>query len=494
MTKVIEVLSGNPGVGKTQIFIDGVDSGKRYVYAAPTRKLATEVMDRLNEAGRAYTPIFTSPLQEVGSVIHKANVALADKASPLIIITHKCLASVSPELLKGWELYIDETLKVDEIATVRMLAKEYEKVIAPYVGDCAENGELLIDMTMLEEAWEIHAQGIEDAKNKRTRNKTLLLVLDAMLSPTKSVTATPSKDDKGRHIVSIRAEGFIDFTKPFTYAESVTLMGANVDNGLAAKHAERKGFTLNLDKKRSNRLSTPVILPLIRDSVGAYVSKRMLLTMPDGSVSKEWTKDCVGQHALDRALRFINGSPAIFASHEWCTANLPSNVERTPFDTRGLNQWRDKLCSIHLIHGNPSPDEYGPAKRIVERMGIPLQEGRDAMRWAREDDQLVQFAHRTKVREDSCNETTYHVVTSYTQARKLALAFDGACIIDTRLMVEPIKAKQSDKQADREANTNALANQALALQLSGLTQRKVAEKLGINQSKVKRLLSKLQST
>jgi len=147
-----------------------------------------------------------------------------------------------------------------------------------------------------------------------------------------------------------------------------------------------------------------------------------------------------------------------------------------------------------MLHGNPSPDEYGPAKRIIERMDIPLQEGRDAMRWAREDDQLVQFAHRTKVREDSCSETTYHIVTSYTQARKLALAFDGACIIDTRLMVEPIKAKQSDKQADREANTDALANQALALQLSGLTQRQVAEKLRINQSKVKRLLSKLQST
>lgn len=456
MAKVINVISGNPGVGKTKMFIEGVEQGRRYVYASPTRRLAEEVMGRLDAEGHDYQPIFTGQMQDVGSVIQAANKALACKASPLVIITHKCLASVAPELLEGWELVVDEAPKVDEIATVRMLAREYAHHIAPYVGDCGENGELLLDPNMMEEAWEIHAQGIEDARNRRTRNTTLLLVLDAMLCPTKSVTATPSKDERGREMVVVRVEGFVDFTRPFTHASSVTLMGANVDRGLAAKHAQRSGFLLRVEKAKSKRRSIPVILPLVRDSEGAYISKRMLLTMPDGTVSKDWCGECFGQQALDRALRFVGDAPAIFASHEWCKPVLPRNVERTPFDTRGLNLWRDRLCSIHFLHGNPSPDELGPAKRIIGKMDIPLEEGRDAMRWAREADQLIQFAHRTKVREDDCKETTYHLVTSYTQAMRLALDFDGSCIIDTSLMVEPPKVRESEASAERQAKTEAL--------------------------------------
>ena len=46
MEKVIKVLSGNPGVGKTQLFIDQLDASKRYVYVTPIRELAKEVMWR----------------------------------------------------------------------------------------------------------------------------------------------------------------------------------------------------------------------------------------------------------------------------------------------------------------------------------------------------------------------------------------------------------------------------------------------------------------
>ncbi|MGN2245034.1 hypothetical protein ACFWZU_16200 [Frateuria sp. GZRR33] len=307
MAKIIDVLSGNPGTGKTQLFIEGVDAGKRYVYAAPTRKLATEVMDRLDKEGRAYTPIFTNPLQEVGSVIHKANVALDKKDSPLIIITHKCLASVKPELLKGWDLVVDEALKVEAIETLQMTAKEFGIAIAPFVGDCDESGNLILNPDMAHDAWEIHFQGIEDAKNRKIRNKPLLLVLDAMLSPTKSVVATPYKDKRGKEMIMVCIEGFVDFTKPFTHADSVTLMGANVHQGLAAKHAERNGFTLRTDKKRSLRRSVPIILPLVKDAPGAYVSKAMLLTMPDGTQAKEWNSECFGQKCFDRALDFIDG-------------------------------------------------------------------------------------------------------------------------------------------------------------------------------------------
>jgi len=488
MATIVDVLSGNPGVGKTQTFIEGIDPAKRYVYASPTRQLAKEVMQRLDQAEKPYMPIFTGQTRDVGSVIHQANKALGDKRTPLVIITHRCLASVKPELLAGWELFIDESPKSEEIDHAMMLSREYERVIAPYVGDCDDDGGLIINEFMLEEAWEIHAQGIEDARNKRPRNKTLLMVLDAMLSPTKTVTATPNRNDKGKDSVRISVEGFNDFTKCFDNAASVTIMGANVDRSLVARHAVRKGFKLNIIKKKMLRKGLPHILPLIRDQEGAYVSKRMLMTMPDGSVATEWNSECFGSHAVERALRYINGNPAIFASHEWCKPDLPKHVERTPFDTRGLNEWKDKRISIHILHGNPSPDEYGPAVRILQKMGIPLQEGKDAMRWAREDDQLSQFAHRTSARIEDSEEDTWHIVTSYTQARKLALDFDGSCLIDTCLMVDPPERLATEAQDKRNMERENLATQARTLKAQGMSQRAIAQQLDISLGKVNKLL------
>jgi len=494
MEKIIKVLSGNPGVGKTKQFIEGIDQSKRYVYASPTRKLAQEVMQRLDEVGQSYLPIFTSQTNEVGSVIHQANKSLAAKDSTILIITHKCLASLKPELLKGWELVVDEAPTVDDIKAVEVLAKEYETVIAPYVGDCDDNGGLIINMARLAEAYEIHAQGMDDAKNKRMQNKTLHMVLDAMLSPTKTAITTTRKNAKGKDVVLIQVEGYTDFTIHFGYASSVTLMGAHIEHSLLVKHAEKVGFRLHVDRQRVAKDGLPIIFPLIKDSEGSYVSKRQLLTMPDGSVATEWNAQCFGQHVLNKALQMVGDTPAIFASHEWCKPDLPENVVETPFDVRGLNKWRDKTVSIHMLHGNPSPHELGPAKRIIEKMGLDLEEGRQALRWAREDDNVLQFAHRTKVRDEDFEGHTWHIVTSDTQAKKLAHAFDGSCIIDRRLMHYPPDRMPSEDQAKRKGERDDLASQARTLKDAGMSIRDIAENLSISKSKADRLIKNCPKT
>jgi hypothetical protein len=487
MRKTVKVLSGNPGVGKTQQFMESIEPNKRYVYAASTRVLALEVMKRLDELDKGYLPIFTSQINEVRSVIHQANQALAAQEASILIITHKCLASVKPELLRGWELCIDEAPKVEQIESTSILAKEWEQVIAPYVGDCDANGHLILNDARLEDAWEIYAQGIEDARHKRVSNRTLVLVLGAMLTPTKNVTATSGKNDKGKDVVRISVEGFVDFTKPFDYANSVTLMGANIEKSLLITHAIKKGFALEVDKKINPRRGLPYILPLVRDNEGAWVSKTMLLTMPDGSVAKEWNPDCFGQKSLDRALAYIGNRKAIFASHEWCKPVLPENVERIPYDSRGLNEWRDRKISIHILHGNLSPDEYGPVKRILKQMDIPLDEGKEALRFAREEDLVVQHAHRTSIRDEANTEDTIHIVTSLTQARRLVDALGGARVLSEALMVDPPERKPTEGQDKKSKERMNLSKKAKALKAQGLSLRKVAEQMGISLNKAYRL-------
>jgi hypothetical protein len=308
-----------------------------------------------------------------------------------------------------------------------------------------------------------------------------------MLTPTKNVTATSGKNDKGKDVVRISVEGFVDFTKPFDYANSVTLMGANIDKSLLITHARKKGFSLEVDKKINPRRGLPYILPLVRDNEGAYVSKTMLLTMPDGSVAKEWNPDCFGQKALNRALAYIGNRKAIFASHEWCKPVLPENVERIPYDSRGLNEWRDRKISIHILHGNLSPDEYGPVKRILKQMDIPLDEGKEALRFAREEDLVVQHAHRTSIRDEANTEDTIHIVTSLTQARRLVDALGGARVLSEELMVDPPERKPTEGQDKKSKERMNLSEKAKALKAQGLSLRKVAEQMGISLNKAYRL-------
>jgi len=486
--KRVKVLGSNPGVGKTQKFIDGIEANKHYVYAAPTRRLAEDVMRRLDQVGKHYQPIFTGQLNEVGSVIHQANQALGVKQAPILIITHKCLASVKPELLRGWELYVDEAPTVEQVDVLEITASEYDLAIVPFVGDCDANGHLMLNEYRMAEAWEIHAQGIEDARNKRRQNKVLLMILDAMLTPTKNARAVTGKNAKGKNVVRVSIEGFTDFTRAFDYASSVTLMGTNIEKSLLAVHATKKGFLLDVEKEQQPRDGLPYILPLIRDAEGAWVSKRILLTMPDGSMAKEWNPECFGQKALDRALAYIGDRKAIFASHDWCSPKLPDNVERIPYDSRGLNDWRDINVSIHIIHGNLSPDEYGPIKRIFEQMGVPHEEGKQALRQAREEDLVVQHAHRTAIRNKDNSVDTFHIVTSLTQARRLSDALGGARVLAYDLMVDPPETKPTEGQVRRETERSDLASQVKALKAKGMGQVMIAKALGISQPKVSRLL------
>jgi hypothetical protein len=211
--------------------------------------------------------------------------------------------------------------------------------------------------------------------------------------------------------------------------------------------------------------------------------------MEDGSVASEWNDRCFGQYVLEKALQRIGDRKAIFASHDWCKPVLPDNVERTPFDVRGRNDWRDRTVSIHIIHGNASPDELGPTKRIIEKMGLSLEEGRQALRWAREDDTVLQYAHRTKVRDEDFEGFSWHIVTSDTQAKKLALSFDGSCIIDRSLMEYPPERAPSEDQILRSNERDDLASQARTLKDQGMSLRKIAHDLGLSLGKVQRLLS-----
>jgi DNA-binding CsgD family transcriptional regulator len=71
---------------------------------------------------------------------------------------------------------------------------------------------------------------------------------------------------------------------------------------------------------------------------------------------------------------------------------------------------------------------------------------------------------------------------------RLALDFDGSCIIDTSLMVEPPKVRESEASADRQAMTEALMRKVHQMKADGLTQRQIARDLSMSLGKVNKLL------
>ncbi|MNG20669.1 hypothetical protein D3C84_1049420 [compost metagenome] len=84
---------------------------------------------------------------------------------------------------------------------------------------------------------------------------------------------------------------------------------------------------------------------------------------------------------------------------------------------------------------------------------------------------------RVKIRLYDNTEQTYHIVPTYGDARRLMQEINSTCIIDKSHMIEPPKSYAKRGQEDN-------SQIAKGLKASGLSNRKIAEKMGVSNSTV----------
>ena len=139
--------------------------------------------------------------------------------------------------------------------------------------------------------------------------------------------------------------------------------------------------------------------------------------------------------------------------------------------------YSDYDCSISLIHGNPSPSEEASRKDLAKIAEVDYEVVNDALDWRRLNDANLQIMARVKIRTNDNTEQTYHIVPTYGDARRLIFEIGSTCIIDTSYMMEPPKSEAKRSQE----NNIQIANE---LKSSGLSNRKIAERMGVSNSTV----------
>ncbi len=472
MTRKINISEALPGAGKTKAFIESLDPenfNEHIVLALPTKRLTSEIKGKLEACSIPHLVINSDSTKRVAYTVQNTLEEVESLDPCVLIITHTTLKQVPPESFIDWTLVIDEVPTVANNFCKPVGRHTYQSFLAPYI-EVGEDDRAFLKADREEEARDIYYEVGED-KGLETIYKTL----EALLKPNPEVYVERQVDTHdGRLKHYIKAVDFHDFTETFEACKEVHILGNGVSKSVLYAHLISQRFRLEVSRftpeKRTYK-ETPTLLPLF---TGSRMSKTLMLTMPDGSVSDSWNKDCAGQLALERMIDYVGESPVLVQVHSWCKFPFDQypNITVIPFDARGLNGYDTVAYTASLIHGNPDTNEDQLNGRMFEKMGIESKRGKSALRYERYIETMVQGLTRSPIRKFEDQECpTYHVLPTEEAARLVEEALGIRCIYDLSLLGERPKSKAKQGKAE-------LVARAIRLSASGMSARAIAKKLG----------------
>lgn len=456
-----------PGSGKTEKFISKLplilERGNRVLYSLPTNKLTKELEIRLRAAGVEARCINS---ESTTSVITKVQEALAERSSDILVITHEALQRVSPVLLRGWTLIVDEVPSISSCQSHNFNHNSYQKGLAPFV-TVNDAGRAVVSPEYRGELEAI----VREGASQSAYQQTTLEVFEALLDR-HSVVEVDALDKNMKRLVRIVA--YKDYLSRFAQAEQVHILANNVMDTLLGVHAQAHGweFTPSPFTPTFDGYNCPVaIYPMV---TGDRWSKSLCLTTPDGKVQDEWSDEVQGKKLLDNLYEHAQGKPVLVFAHSWMNYKHPSNGRECNIDSRGLNNLKGYQAAACFQHGNMSPDDARSLDTLSEMMGVANDKIREALTYERFYESSLQCFLRTAIR-DRDNQSQ---VSLFTQNEDMANHLKGClgrtAFIDTSLAHTPYpRAKSNEVMAKK-----ALRDQAQYLVLEhGLSRSEVAKLL-----------------
>lgn len=470
-TKTIYVAEALPGTGKTESFLKQLDADpyKRYLYAVPTKVLTKDVLKRIQAIDINHVYAINSDTHK--HVSEAVECTLLEEDPKVLLITHKTLLDIDPCYLQDWIVVIDEVPTVANNLTRDIGDHAYTNFLEKFIEVDDASTRASIKHGMAKEARSTYADVVTDKGMSTIAN-----CLGALLRGKADVFISSFLDrNAGKWKWKVRMIDYFDLSSIFEYAKETHILGANVTGTLAYQHALSKGYKIEESKftpefRRYKFISN--IYPLI---AGKKVSKNMLLTMPDGSISEDWNDKVYGNIPILNALEFVNGEPILIQVHDWCKFPFDDypNAIRIPFDARGLNNYSGVYHTLSLIHGNPTPIEDQNNSEMLDKMGIESDIGKQAMRNERYRELIFQVATRSSIRTFNNDRPTAHFVP--TEEAGLHLAFDlkGCSLVNKELTREPPISAHSNK-------LEAKITMAKELSSEGLSARKIASMMNVS--------------
>lgn len=465
----INTLIAPPGAGKTTWLINNLNENRsqRSIIAFPTKILSTEVQSRLRTLNLKFNAIDSDTVE--GSVTQCLETNLLHQNDQIIICTHESLRLIRASTLQGWHVYIDEIPTTWDCETLTFTDISYQAVIAQYIDD-SEAGSKQI------KAKPACKQLINEltTKHDTTISKEARKLFKSLLDQRYVIEIDPLDAKRNR---TIRVIGVKDYIPAFEAAESITIMGAEIEKSLLGVILRGAGWTIlpiNADLDFKGYQSKVIIHPFLENKP---YSKKIAL-MRDGKEYNEYQEDCLLDAWLRKdVLRLIGSKRAILAAHAWCTLPLPESNNITPIniDSRGVNEYDNYSIAVCLQHGNITPIENRSiptlAEMVSKKRTIDAKDIREAIKYERFYESTLQSVCRTALRLRDHGDQILLFVQDQSIAEFLLDKIQD-CIIDNTYSEVVVSGKSSAK-----TTRESLQQQAVMLWKSGHQEEFIADQV-----------------
>lgn len=513
MTSTIHLASALMGSGKTYTMINGIDSDECVIVATPKRDLCKEIFKAFKDQRQdldidlvnsdtvcSGSTVLCEAIDAINTVNSDSEYAesfgMSGSVGKVLILTQATLIHLPPDILRGqnWTLIIDEVPDIKASSYMFIFKDQFDRNFADYA-----------DMVDTDTGRLALKEGMEfDAKDQLSKAKAAdfshaVLLFEGLLHQASEVSLEPRAN--GSHL--LKSVGYHDFSPVFRASNEVHVMGNAIEKSLFYLFLKAMGFEFDNSRFVPNfdgYKITPRLAPLLS---GDRFSKRMMLTREvDGSVSDTFDASTVGWQMLKRAIEYHEGEPLLVHIYKWMKpffkSNTYPNVIVVDLDSRGLNQHRHLSRTVHMIHGNAAPVDAQMNQRMLEMMGVDVQEGLQALRHERLVEKITQTMLRTDMRNlDEQKHRTISVIPTRGLVDAVRENLEIDCEVDTSIMIDPpepmeksghSERKETERQAKREAR-EAERRKAIQLLAEDWTIKAVAEEIGKNRKTVQRWAS-----
>lgn len=470
--KVVYISEALPAVGKTERFIKDASRDDYIVYALPTLKSVNEIRERFENEGFNVLEVTSRDHDGVASSIESVLEEREYIDPVVLLISHTSLRTIEPWYLEGWTLVIDEVPDISNIGNSVIEGHAFTLTLAPHVVVDVDTGRV----TVREES----RKTIRDAAKARMRAGAILS--DAWVALDDDSVDVYIKYQHNKSNYQFNCVGYHDYVSAVDCAKETHILGHAVSRSLFYLHLEASGYKYEVSKFQPGHRPynlTPVLVPIYK---GNRISKSMMMTNKKGQIMDMWSEEVDGHDAIERVMKHNGKEDILIQTHKWCGYNFPDHAEYAGFDARGLNGYSDYNRTLNLIHGNPSGVEDRLNTQMLSRMGIDETEGKEAIRYGRFLEVIIQHICRTSLRKfEKQEQRTVHYVPNEHAAYELEKLLKIKCDIDTKIMKSSPK---SSSKVEKERKKNLVWD----MLADGRAKKDIADFLEVDPSTIRRWL------
>ncbi|SDE24472.1 hypothetical protein SAMN05216185_1224 [Pseudomonas guariconensis] len=447
-----------PGAGKTQKLLDSlIDAYKATgrldptIIALPTLVLIDDIADRIKNLGVPFTTID----HRMGDlVVPKLEQALFSKQDHLVICTQESIRRITPSLLTGWVLVVDELPAVVGYRDYSLPPLELKRVF-DYVDE--RDGQLWIthgmEKLVRKQVATNHADMI--GKSHSTLSKSATHIFQMLLSKVDVFIDQPQSNGN-RHVRAV--EEHTEWWSIMSSADEAHVLAANIEGTEFEIFAEVHGLTLKTSRfqpEATEYKSHVTIYPLT--PAGEIFSKQRMLHMHNG----QRAIDLVLQAALDHTRTKHYKTKPLLLANNWACLRSAIGVQWVDKDCRGLNNYDQHTDVILLFGGNPSPSDQKGLDYLLSKYG---RDFKSAFLTSRLLEPSLQAVTRTAVRRIDNTDHVHLYVQDGRVVDYLLNTYLGHAVVDWSLsdcLPKAVDGRQIDPST--KAEVLRLVNQGVSI-------------------------------